>query len=73
MAQRLTDKHPLSIKVDKLFGFLEENRLSIERSIDGVMIYDDESGLSVYILDSDDNQHIQDLPSPFKYKLIIAE
>ena len=73
MAQRLTDKHPLSIKVDKLFGFLAENGLSIERSYDGVLIYDEATKLTVRVLDSDDNQPIQDLPSPFEYKLIIVE
>jgi len=73
MAKRLTKKHPLSIKIDKLFAFLEENKLCIERSYDGVLIYDHETELTVKVLDSDDDQPIQDLPSSFEYKLIIAE
>jgi len=69
----LTNKHPLSQKADKLFAFLEEHKISIERGYDGVYISDDQTGVVARLVDLDDRTTLQDLPPTFEYNLVIEE
>lgn len=66
---RLKETHPFAKKVDALMAFLEQNKMSISYTGEGLILTSTDSGLECAIKDNDDGQGITDLPATFEYKL----
>jgi len=72
--KKLLPIHPLSIKVDKLMDFLEQNNLDINiLPYGGVQFTDRDSNVSALYKDLDSNESMEDMPAQFEFKLILQE
>jgi len=70
--KRLTDKHPTSIKVEKLFALADELGISINVSRYGQLTVSDEEfpGTDFFIRDNEGNGDVFEFPPVTEYKLI---
>jgi len=73
MAKRLTEKHPLDIKLKKLMSFMEELNISIHFDGMHMIVSDNEANVEAHLKDSDNNSDVWDLPYGFESKLIIED
>ena len=76
--KRLTEKHPLTDKVEKLMGFLEEQGLSIGYSnrTSGFTITDkSRPNEEVYMVDAENGMRegIDVMPPAYEFKMVIPE
>lgn len=71
MAKKLTEKHPLSQKVEKLEKFMSELGISFEWDGYHMLVNDTETGISAAARDAESGDDIQNVPYGFEVKLII--
>jgi hypothetical protein len=73
MAKRLTEKHPLDIKLKKIMSFMEELNISIHFDGMHMIVADNETDVEAHLKDSDNNSDVWYLPYGFEFKLIIED
>jgi hypothetical protein len=67
---RLTDKHPTSQKLEKVFALLHELNLSVEIRRYGTIHIKDGDSPEYEMMDADNGQPVFDFPPNFEYKLV---
>lgn len=70
MSKLLLPTHPLSIKIDKLSKFLNDNHLQIEYNGYDLVITDTENHTYAKVRDLDDGTPINSLPNWYEVKLV---
>ena len=70
MAIRLTEKHPLTIKLRALESYMDKAKISIEWDGYHMVITDTETGESAMYRDAESGQHLSDFPYMMETKLI---
>lgn len=70
MIRRLTEKHPLTIKLRNLEDFMRENKISIEWDGYHMVFMDCVTGEEAYIRDMENGQECSDFPWMCETKLV---
>ena len=73
MVKRLTEKHPLMIKLRALEAHMDDAEISIEWYGHRMIVTDTGSGESATYQDAESGEHISELPHIMETKLICEE
>lgn len=69
MAKRLTEKHPLTIKLRALESYMYKAKISIDWDGYHMVITDTETGESAMYRDAESGEHLPELPYMMETKL----
>jgi len=69
MTKRLTEKHPLTIKLRALESYMDESKISIEWDGYHMVITDTDTGESAMYRDAESGEHLPELPYMMETKL----
>lgn len=74
MTKVITDKHPFMQKVNKLYEFMDKEKISIEYGGTGGLVFTDTENNKTYRLkDMDTSEYLAYFPTGFEFKLTFEE